>query len=214
VTAQPAEEAAGAFGVGGLAPPIVPLEVGAPSVGPWRTAWRTLRRNRTAMLALAAFALIVLACLAAPLYAEHIAHTDAFTSNINGTTVVDGKTVPLLQNSTAGLGLGVTPIGPTWDPRHYFLGADNQGRDVAARLLYGGRNSLMIGLVSAILCCVIATVVGVVAGYSAGRWTRCRARPTPRFLVYLPRLPVGRSSPAACTSGRSTSRPAACCCRS
>jgi peptide/nickel transport system permease protein len=168
VTAQPAEEAAGAFGVGGLAPPIVPLEAGAPSVGPWRTAWRTLRRNRTAMLALAAFGLIVIACLAAPLYAEHVAHTDAFASNINGTTVVDGKTVPVLPPTTTGLGLGVTPIGPTWDPRHYMLGADNQGRDVAARLLYGGRNSLMIGLTSAILCCVIATVVGVIAGYFGG----------------------------------------------
>ena len=40
----------------------------------------------------------------------------------------------------------MTPIGPTWDIHHYFLGADNQGRDVAARLLYGGRNSLLIGI--------------------------------------------------------------------
>ena len=50
-----------------------------------------------------------------------------------------------MVESTGGLGLGVTPIGPTWDIHHYFLGADDQGRDVAARLLYGGRNSLMIG---------------------------------------------------------------------
>ena len=50
-----------------------------------------------------------------------------------------------MVQSTAGLGLGVTPIGPTWDIHHYFLGADEQGRDVAARLLYGGRNSLLIG---------------------------------------------------------------------
>jgi len=168
VTAQPAEEAAGAFGVGGLAPPSVPLGAAAPSVGPWRTAWHSLRRNRTAMLALAVFVLIVLACLAAPLYADRVAHTDAFASNINGTTVVDGRTVPVLPPTTTGLGLGVTPIGPTWDPRHYLLGADNQGRDVAARLLYGGRNSLLIGLTSAILCCVLATVVGVIAGYFGG----------------------------------------------
>ena len=49
-----------------------------------------------------------------------------------------------MEPSTEGLGLGFTPIGPTWDLGTYFLGADNQGRDVAARLLYGGRNSLVI----------------------------------------------------------------------
>ena len=83
---------------------------------------------------------IVAACLAAPFYAKHIAHTNPFTSNLDGTTIVDGKIVPVMEQESGGLGLGVTPIGPTWDPRHYMLGADNQGRDVAARLLYGGRN--------------------------------------------------------------------------
>jgi peptide/nickel transport system permease protein len=74
----------------------------------------------------------------------------------------------VLRPSSTGLQLGVTPVGPTWDPGHYFLGADNQGRDVMARLLYAGRNSLFIGLTSAVLCCVVATIVGVVAGYAGG----------------------------------------------
>ena len=43
-----------------------------------------------------------------------------------------------MEQSTEGLGLGYTPIGPTWELGNYFLGADNQGRDVMARLLYGG----------------------------------------------------------------------------
>ena len=93
--------------------------------------------------------------LAAPLYATHVAHTDPFQSNLDGTTIVDGKRVPVMQQETSGLGLGVTPIGPTWDPRHFMLGADNQGRDVAARLLYGGRNSLLIGLAAALLTCLL-----------------------------------------------------------
>ncbi len=68
-------------------------------------------------------------------------------SNLDGTTIVDGEGGAGHEAGVArGLGLGVTPIGPTWDPHHYFLGADNQGRDVAARLLYGGRNSLLIGI--------------------------------------------------------------------
>ena len=58
--------------------------------------------------------MIVLLSLAAPLYAQHIAHTDPFRSNLDGTTVVDGKTVPVMQEQSEGLGLGVTPIGPTW----------------------------------------------------------------------------------------------------
>lgn len=76
--------------------------------------------------------------------------------------------MPVLTPSSTGLGLGVTPIGPTWDPAHYFLGADNQGRDVMARLLYGGRTSLFIGFTAALLTCALGTVVGVVAGYVGG----------------------------------------------
>lgn len=112
--------------------------------------------------------LVVAACLCAPLYAHHIAHTDPFQSHVSGTTVVDGRTVPVLTPSSTGLGLGVTPIGPTWDMAHYFLGADNQGRDVMARLLYGGRTSLLIGVTAAVLCCAVGTAVGVVAGYAGG----------------------------------------------
>jgi peptide/nickel transport system permease protein len=70
--------------------------------------------------------------------------------------------------STTGLGLGSTPIGPTWDPRHYLLGADDQGRDVAARLLYGGRNSLLIGISAALITALFSVIVGTLAGYFGG----------------------------------------------
>ena len=138
------------------------------SSGPWRDSLRQLVRNRAATACALLFVLIALACTLAPVYATHVAHTDPFRSNISGTTVVDGQIVQVLTQSSTGLSLGVTPIGPTWDPGHYFLGADNQGRDVMARLLYGGRNSLFIGLISALLCCLIATVLGLVAGYRGG----------------------------------------------
>jgi len=74
----------------------------------------------------------------------------------------------VMVQSTQGLGLGVTPIGPTWDIHHYFLGADEQGRDVAARLLYGGRNSLLIGTAAALITCFLAVLIGVVAGFFGG----------------------------------------------
>ena len=128
------------------------------AASPWRLARRRLLRNRVAMVMVGVLALIVVLCLCAPLYAHHVAHTKPFQSNLDGTTVVDGKRVPVMEQSTQGLGLGVTPIGPTWNVHHYFLGADQQGRDVAARLLYGGRNSLLIGAAAAAITCFLGTI--------------------------------------------------------
>ena len=120
------------------------------------------------MAALVLFLLIVVVSLLAPVYASHIAHTNPFVNNLNGTTVVHGKRVPLMQQGGGALKLGETPIGPTWDVHHYFLGADAQGRDVAARLLYGGRSALLIGIGSAVICCIIATVLALIAGFFGG----------------------------------------------
>jgi len=114
--------------------------------------------------ALILFVLIVAVSFAAPLYAHHIARTDPFASNITGTTVVAGKRVDVLQQGGGTLGIGVVPIGPTWHS-NYFLGADNQGRDVMARVLYGGRASLEIGIGSAVLCCFIALILALIAGF-------------------------------------------------
>src|SRR5262249_21402349 len=119
------------------------------------------------MGALAVFILIVAISLAAPLYARHIAHTDPFASNLSGTFELNGKTVQVIQQGTGKLGLGETPVGPTWHAK-YFIGADQQGRDVMARVLYGGRSSLMIGVGSAVLACLVALVLALVAGYFGG----------------------------------------------
>ena len=135
---------------------------------PWALAGRRLRRNRIAMAALALFLLIVVLSLAAPLYAKYVAHVNPFPPNLNGHTVVNGKVVPVMQQGGGTLHLGETPIGPTWDLGHYFLGADSVGRDVAALLLYGGRSSLLVGIGSAVLCCLAATVVALIAGFFGG----------------------------------------------
>ena len=135
---------------------------------PWALGFRRLRRNRIALGALVLFVLIVLSSFGAPLYADHIAHVDPFENNVNGTTIVNGKEVPLMEQGGGVLKLGETPIGPTWDVHHYFLGADAQGRDVMARLLYGGRSSLEIGIGSALIACLIATVLALVAGFYSG----------------------------------------------
>jgi peptide/nickel transport system permease protein len=134
---------------------------------PWRIAGRRLVRNRIAMVSLVLFILIVIVSFLAPVYAHHIARTDPFTSNLSGTTVVNGKRVDVIQQGGGKLGLGETPIGPTWHS-HYFVGADNQGRDVMARVLYGGRSSLQISIASAVICCLIALLLGLIAGFFRG----------------------------------------------
>ena len=136
---------------------------------PWRLAGRRLVRNRLAMASLALFVLIVVVSLLAPFYATHLAKTDPFTSNVTGTTVVDGKEVDVVQEGGSGLGLGEVPIGPTWQ-WNYMIGADNQGRDVMARVLYGGRASLQIGVASAVICTVIALALALLSGFFRG-WT-------------------------------------------
>jgi peptide/nickel transport system permease protein len=136
---------------------------------PWALAWRRLRSNRIALAALGLFVIIVLMSVAAPLYAAHIAHiSNPFAPNLNGTTSIHGKTVPIMAQGGGILKLGETPIGPTLDLHHYFLGADGIGRDVGVLLLYGGRASLQIGISSAVICCVVATVVALIAGYFGG----------------------------------------------
>ncbi|HVT50032.1 MAG TPA: ABC transporter permease [Dongiaceae bacterium] len=136
--------------------------------GPWRTALRKLISDKAAIAALLVFILIVVACCCAPLYVSQVSHIDPFTSNIDGSITIDGQDQPILEPSTEGLGLGTTPIGPTWDFSAYFLGADDQGRDVFARLLYGGINSLLISVGSTVICLLFAAVMGVVAGFFGG----------------------------------------------
>jgi peptide/nickel transport system permease protein len=112
-------------------------------------------------LATGVLALIVLACVAAPLYARWVSGTDPFRSN--PTAMVEGQ--PVLAENEGGL--GVTPIGPGWRGP-YALGADQLGRDVAARLLYGGRTSLVIAGAATVLCLALALISGVLAGFLGG----------------------------------------------
>jgi peptide/nickel transport system permease protein len=145
-----------------LAPGETAMEISGRS--PWRIAGRRLVRNKLALASLVLFLLIVIVSLLAPVYAHHVAHTDPFTSNVSGTTTVNGRTVSIIQQGGGGLGIGEIPIGPTWRS-NYLVGADNQGRDVMARVLYGGRASLQIGVASALICCLIALVLGLLAGF-------------------------------------------------
>jgi peptide/nickel transport system permease protein len=129
-------------------------------MGPWKLAWRRLRRNKTALAFGILFLLILGTALAAPLWADHVAKTTAFENHLSDKIVIDGKETDVV--SIEGI-----PIGPTWQ-KEFFLGADGNGRDIMTRLLYGGRNSLMIGIVAAAITSLLSVVLGLLAGYFRG----------------------------------------------
>jgi peptide/nickel transport system permease protein len=129
-------------------------------LGPWRLALRRLRRNRVALAFGGVFVVIVLVCLSAPLYAHHVAHTDPFQNHLTDQITINGKLTDVVAPD------GV-PIGPTWQGR-FFLGADGNGRDIAVRLLYGGRTSLLIGAGAAIGTILLSILFGTIAGYFRG----------------------------------------------
>jgi peptide/nickel transport system permease protein len=121
-----------------------------PGLGPYQLAWRRLKRNRVALAFGGLFLAIVIVCLLAPVYSHDVAHTGPNDEHVD----------------TALNQFGL-PIGPTWHSK-FFLGADNTGRDVAVRLLYGGRNSLQIGAEATIITIIMATLLGILAGYFRG----------------------------------------------
>ena len=129
-------------------------------MGPWQLAWRRLKRNKVAMASLVVFFIVVACCVAAPLYADHIAGRGPTDTNATGTITIDGKKTFVVTPDG-------TPIGPGLH-KQYLLGADPLGRDVMVRLLYGGRNSLIVGFAAAIITALLAVSLGLAAGFFRG----------------------------------------------
>jgi peptide/nickel transport system permease protein len=107
-------------------------------VSPRRLAWRRFRRHRLAVAGAIVLALVVLAAVVGPLL------------------------VPIDPNA-----VDPTAIRQPPSPEH-LLGTDSAGRDVLARLLAGGRVSLLVGLTVALTATVIGLVLGAIAGFFGG----------------------------------------------
>lgn len=52
----------------------------------------------------------------------------------------------------------------------FWLGADNVGRDVLSRVIFGARTSVIIGLASSTVATTLAVIIGIVSGYSGGKF--------------------------------------------
>jgi peptide/nickel transport system permease protein len=143
------------------------VEAAPPAVGgPWRLAGRRLRRNRVALAFLGLFVLIVVFCLAAPLWASDVAHTGPNKTHTLEKIEADGEVREVVNREGK-------PIGPQWFEAggRFFLGADGRlGRDEMVRLMYGGRTSLLVGFAAALIMTVLGIVLGLLAGYYRG-WT-------------------------------------------
>jgi peptide/nickel transport system permease protein len=133
--------------------------------GPWSLACRRFLRNRVAVAFLGLFLLIVAFVLAAPLWADHVAHTGPNATHTLEKLSIDGEKRDVVN-------IEGRPIGPVWFAADgkFFLGADSRlGRDEMVRLMYGGRTSLFVAVVAAIITTVLAILLGLMAGYYGGR---------------------------------------------
>jgi peptide/nickel transport system permease protein len=107
--------------------------------GYWATVGNRLRYDYVSLFFAAVIILIVLAAIFAPLIA------------------------PFDPNKTS-MAFRLKPIGF----RNFLLGTDELGRDMLSRLIYGGRMSLLMGLVPVVIATVIGGTLGVIAGFLGG----------------------------------------------
>ena len=129
--------------------------------GAWGEVWWYFRRDRFAMTGLVLVLVIGVLAVLAPV----IAHLAGHQPNQTFGSMVTSQ----------GL-----PRGPG---RGFLFGADQAGRDVFVRTIYGARTSLIVALVAAAVSTVIGVVVGLVAGYYGGFVDVVLARITDVFLA-------------------------------
>jgi peptide/nickel transport system permease protein len=114
---------------------------------PWRLAYERLRKDRAAKIALGTILVIVLLAILAPVFAKILGHGP------------NQQFIDIGQNANGG---PVPPSGTFW------LGTDNNGRDLFIRILYGARISLLVGVLATGISVVLGVLFGLTAGYIGG----------------------------------------------
>ena len=126
---------------------------------PWREAWRRYRRHRPATVSAVLLLVLIVAVVIGPF---------VWRIPINEIDVVAGMQGPSLA--------------------HPF-GTDDLGQDILARMIYGGRISLAVGLAAMMVSVIVGTLVGALAGMSRGALGYGLMWLTDLFLS-LPQLPL------------------------
>ncbi len=130
-----------------------------PLVSPAYEAWRRFRKHRLAVVSLVVLVLMVAAIALGPLL-WHVPIDD--------------------------IDFGAKLQGPSWA---HPLGTDDLGQDLLARVLYGGRISLAVGLAAMVVAVFVGLLVGALSGMASGRMDAALMWLTDLFLS-LPQLPL------------------------
>src|SRR6516165_7887027 len=141
------------------APIVVRPATRSRQVTPWTEAWRRFRRHRLAVAGAVVLLVMALAVAFGPLIWRVQINEIDFSAQLQS---------------------------PSWA---HPLGTDDLGQDLLARMLYGGRISLSVGLAAMVVSIVIGTVLGSLAGISRGSIDAGLMWLTDLFLS-LPPLPV------------------------
>ena len=126
---------------------------------PGQEAWRRFAKHRLALVSLVALGVMVLAVAVGPLLWRVAINDIDFSAMLQG---------PMAEHP---------------------LGTDDLGQDVLARLLYGGRISLAVGIAAMVVAVVVGVLVGAVSGMASGRVDALLMWMTDLFLS-LPQLPL------------------------
>src|SRR5258706_2939289 len=116
-----------------------------PAQSYWNESWERLRSNRIGIVCGSLILVLALIAIAAPLFTQFLTHYEPFRLDLDNT------------------------FQPPGHP--HLLGTDELGRDTLTRLIYGGRVTLGVALLTVALSLTLGTTVGLPAGFY-GRWTR------------------------------------------
>jgi len=122
-------------------------------------AWRRFRRHRLATFGAATLAIMVLAVLVGPLIYRVPINEIDFKAKLKA---------------------------PSWA---HPMGTDDLGQDLLARMLYGGRISLAVGVAAMLMAITVGTAIGAISGQTGGAVDNALMRVTDLFLA-LPQLPL------------------------
>ncbi len=128
-------------------------------LSPGQEAWRRFRKHRLAVVSLAVLLVLVLAIAIGPF---------------------------LWRVPIDDIDFGAQLAGPSWA---HPLGTDDLGEDLLARMMYGGRISLAVGVAAMLVAVVVGVLVGAVSGMASGKLDAALMWATDLFLS-LPQLPL------------------------